>query len=325
MNSVDIIQKNAGTLNAPVVLFAYNRPVHLKKVLDALSLCRGASDTDLFIYCDGPKATADIEEIKNINQVKDLAFSENRFKQVKVITSDYNIGLGKSIIDGVNNLLNLYDSVIVLEDDIVVHIEFLVFMNYYLIKYKNNKEVMHISAFQRNSWLQFFLPRIFFTRYMDCWGWATWADRWKLLITDISVFDKYLSLEKNKERFDFSTLENRYQFNLNRENLKTWAIFWYATIALLNGLCLKPRFSYAKNIGNDGSGVNNVVNTNELVSNFTVSFKKYYTKPYESLIGEWYVRDAYSKKSRKRFNRVKNLIFALLTKIRKSIWSPAEW
>jgi hypothetical protein len=39
-------------------------------------------------------------------------------------------------------------------------------------------------------------------------------------------------------------------------------------IAMLNGLCPKPKFSRTKNIGYDGSGVHNVVNTTELASNF---------------------------------------------------------
>lgn len=304
---------------APVCLFVYNRPSHTRQTLDCLSRAKLADSSVIYIFCDGPKESADINEIENIKQVQELVFSENRFKEVNVIVSEINIGLGKSVINGISNVLDKHSTVIVLEDDILVHADFLVFMNFYLQQYRNNHEVMHISGFQRNSWLQFFLPRVFFTRFMDCWGWATWADRWKLLVTDISIFDKYLSLNKNKDRFDFKTLEHSYQFDLNRDGLKTWAIFWYGTIAMFNGLCLKPRFSYTKNIGNDGSGSNNVVNTNELASNFTAVFKKYHTTPHESRIGEWYIRDAYSKKSRKRFNRVKGLIFVILTKIRKSI------
>lgn len=310
---------------APVCLFVYNRPSHTRQTLDCLSKAKLADSSILYIFCDGPKESADIEGIEKIKQVQELALLENRFKEVNVVVSEINIGLGRSVINGVSNVLGKHDTVIVLEDDILVHADFLVFTNYYLQMYKNNCEVMHISGFQRNSWLQFFLPRVFFTRFMDCWGWATWADRWKLLVTDISVFDKYLTLKKNKKRFDFSTLEHSAQFDMNRDGLKTWAIFWYATIAMFNGLCLKPRFSYTKNIGNDGSGANNIINANELASNFTVEFKKCHAKPNESRIGEWYIRDAYSKKSRKRFNRVKGLIFVLLTKIRKSIWSPAEW
>ena len=38
-------------------------------------------------------------------------------------------------------------------------------------------------------------------------------------------------------------------------SIKTWAIKWYTSIFLANGLCLYPHLSLTKNIGLDGSGV----------------------------------------------------------------------
>ena len=38
--------------------------------------------------------------------------------------------------------------------------------------------------------------------------------------------------------------------------IKTWAVKWYASIFLNNGLCLYPQYALAKNIGFDGTGVN---------------------------------------------------------------------
>jgi hypothetical protein len=310
---------------SPICLFVYNRPWHTKHTLDHLASAKLANSSLLYIFCDGPKIDTTAEELDKIKSVRELALAENRFRQVKVVMADENAGLGRSIVGGISSVLGEHDTVIVLEDDILVHPDFLVFMNYNLHNYRSNKEVMHISAFQRNSWLQFLLPCIFFTRFMDCWGWATWADRWNLLITDISVFDKYLALEKNRVKFDFGTLEHSHQFDLNKNAFKTWAIFWYGSIVMLNGLCLKPKFSYTKNIGNDGSGVHNVVNTTELASNFVGSFRKYDIKPRESRIGEWYIRDAYSKRSKKRFNRVKDVIFKLLTLIRSKVLGKKQW
>lgn len=40
---------------APVILFTYNRPDHTKKVLDALAENELAKDSELYIFCDGPK------------------------------------------------------------------------------------------------------------------------------------------------------------------------------------------------------------------------------------------------------------------------------
>ena len=95
----------------------------------------------------------------------------------------------------------------------------------------------------------------FFWRYMNCWGWATWRNRWQYFSKD----PKFL-----KKTFSKSMI---YNFNLEdhinawaqvtgnlQGRLNTWAIFWYATIFTNKGLCLTPTKSYARNIGHDGSG-----------------------------------------------------------------------
>lgn len=317
-----MIKELSFEIPSPICFYVYNRPEHTKESLDYLSRAKLAESSTLYIYCDGPKEVADTLELDKIRQVRDLVLSESRFKEVIVTLAQKNIGLGKSIISGINKVLNNHDTVIVLEDDILVHPDFLIFMNYNLQVYRNYKEVMHISAFQRNSWVQFFLPNIFFSRFMDCWGWATWSDRWSLLITDVSTFDKFLSLDKNKTKFNFGVLEHSNQFNLNREGLQTWAIFWYATIVMLNGLCLRPRFSYTKNIGNDGSGTNGVVKTTELASNFVKRFKPYKPRLIETRLSELYIQEAYAKRSKKRLTTPKRWLHDILSNLRNSLYKP---
>jgi hypothetical protein len=74
-----------------------------------------------------------------------------------------------------------------------------------------------------------------------------------------------------------------------------------------------PKYSYVNNIGNDSSGSNNVVNVSELSSNFIRRFKQYRPKNLkESKLGEFYIMDAYVKKSKKYWNTPKNLIFSTL-------------
>ena len=38
--------------------------------------------------------------------------------------------------------------------------------------------------------------------------------------------------------------------------MNTWAVFWYASVFLNNGLSLHPAQSLTHNIGHDGSGIN---------------------------------------------------------------------
>ena len=304
---------------APICLFVYNRPQHLLKTLSALLKAKLSEQSEIFIFCDGMRLDDDplrIEEVRSI--VQDI----NGFKKIHYEFSEHNKGLGKSIIYGVSKVLEMYESVIVLEDDHLVHEDFLVYMNFYLENFKYEKRIMHIGAFQRNSYLQFFLPKTYFTRYMDCWGWATWAESWKLLILDFQLFENYFSISYNEKKYNFNKLDHHLYLNKNKDEIITWAIFWHSTIAVYNGLCLMSKYSYVKNIGNDGTGSNQVVKTNELASNFIKNFIPYFPVLKETKLTELYIQDAYAKRSRKRFTTVKNWLHILLSKLRNIILKP---
>ena len=102
----------------------------------------------------------------------------------------------------------------------------------------------------------------------------------------------------------------------NKSEISTWAVFWHSTIAIHNGLCLMPRFSYVNNIGNDGSGSNAVVKSKIISSNFIRKFKPKQINVNESKLGEYYIQDAYAKRSKKRYNRIKLMIHNIFAIVR---------
>src|SRR5579863_6866615 len=57
------------TIKTPVALFAYNRPDHTNRALEALSRCRRTADCDFFFFSDGPKneaAEAPVEQTRAV-------------------------------------------------------------------------------------------------------------------------------------------------------------------------------------------------------------------------------------------------------------------
>lgn len=237
---------------APIVLFVYNRPLHTKRTVEALQNNVLAKQSNLIIYSDAPKND---HVFSQVQEVRDYLKTVDDFKSVKIIERDSNWGLAANIIDGVTDVVNQYGKVIVMEDDIVTSPAFLSFMNQALDFYEKEKNVWHISGWNYPIDLEV-LGDVFFWRVMNCWGWATWADRW-------SKFEKNPGkmiaewTEEEKKHFD---LDNSGVFwNQIKANSKgiinTWAIFWYSTIYEKKGLCLNPTQTYVDNIGHDGSGV----------------------------------------------------------------------
>lgn len=240
---------------APIVLFVYNRPWHTRQTLESLRLNFLASQSNLFIYADGPKANESKDHLENIIKVRETLREKNWCKNVTIIESKFNKGLAASIIDGVTEVLSKFDRIIVLEDDIVTSQGFLNYMNTALDIYENYHKVMHISAFMYPTKME--LPETFFCTAPIPWGWGTWRRSWKSFIND----EKYLYdyFEKHNKWMDFnvfggSLLKDQLIQNINGQ-IKTWFIKWHASIFMCDGLTLMPNRSLVKNIGFDNSGI----------------------------------------------------------------------
>ena len=115
---------------SPVVVFAYNRPHHLQSTMDALNDNKLAGESELFVFVDGAKNEQDREKVEETRKVLRDFEAKSRFKSVEITASDKNKGLANSVISGVTKVLEKYESVIVLEDDLVVSTDFLQYMNY---------------------------------------------------------------------------------------------------------------------------------------------------------------------------------------------------
>lgn len=236
---------------APIVLFVYNRPWHAMKTVEALKKNALSEISDLIVFSDAPKNHQAVIEVQ---WVRDYLRKITGFKSVRIIERQENFGLAKSIIVGVTDVVKQYGKIIVLEDDIVTSPAFLGFMNRALDIYTDKSDVWHVSGWSYPIATDG-LNDVFFWRGMNCWGWATWADRWAHFEKNPArLVDEWS--RKKKKHFDLGGSRVFWpQVELNMKgDLNTWAIFWYSTIYENKGLCLNPSITYVENIGHDGSG-----------------------------------------------------------------------
>jgi hypothetical protein len=305
---------------APIILFTYNRLSHTKQTIDALKKNKLAKNSELFIYSDGGK---DEESWNKVNKIRQYLESIVGFKNISLIKRDVNIGLAQNIIDGVTKIVNKYGKIIVLEDDIVTSPYFLNFMNDSLNFYENISKVWHISGWNYPISNEN-LKDSFLWRTMNCWGWATWKDRWN-------------NYEKNPQKLIESfSKKNIYEFNLDNatnfweqveknynKQMNTWAIFWYTTIFKNQGLCLNPTQSFVENIGFDGTGTNtgcrDNYSSNLSRQNYQIKFEKNLieNKTATDRIKLFY-RENHKENKNLTFSKNLNKIFALLSTLKVS-------
>lgn len=238
---------------APIILFVFARPDHTRRTLDALLANTLADQSDLIVYAD---AARNDEERERVNMVRSMVKVLTGFKSIIVIEREINFGLARNIIEGVSDVCGRYGRAIVLEDDIVTSPYFLIFMNAALDKYSQDSRIWHISGWSYPINAEG-LGDTFLWRLMNCWGWATWENRWMQYRKEPSKLVEEWS-SRDISRFNLDGVENfwRQVTDNNKNKLNTWAIFWYATIFKNNGLCVNPTLSYVNNIGLDGSGEN---------------------------------------------------------------------
>ena len=257
---------------APIALFVYNRPKHTRETVYALLKNSEAAHSDLYIFSDAAKhegaQTAVIEVREFIRQIKG-------FNSITITERDKNFGLANSIIDGVTHLCDKFGKVIVLEDDLRVSPYFLNFMNKALDRYQYDEKVMQIVGYMFPVKLEMENDSLFLP-LTSSWGWATWQSAWQHFDKSASGYSVLADNNMLRKAFDLSGRYKYFQMlqAQMRNEVDSWAIRWYLSVFLKNGLVLYPRISLVENSGFDGSGVNCVASGFEdtpIDSNFKIN------------------------------------------------------
>lgn len=315
---VQEIQNNEQKVNmdslAPVVVFAYNRPAHLERTLQALANNDLSDQSELIVFCDGPRENATTEQITCIKKVREVAKSRNWCKMVTVIESDYNKGLAESIVEGVKSVVDKYGKVIVLEDDIVTTKGFLKYMNAALDMYENEDKVMHISGYMYPHKRK--LGDTFFCALPMCWGWATWDRAWRKYDGNAEKWWNYFEDNQLWDRFNVfggTILQKQLKDNV-KGIINTWFVKWHSSVLYNNGLALFPGQSLVDNIGMDNSGVHCVQSnrfTNSSLTNYVVVNRKPLkeSKKGRRAIKLFYQGHWYSKRNRVKVINLFNSLF----------------
>lgn len=236
---------------SPVALFVYNRIDHAIRTIEALQKNHGARDSVVYIFSDGPRNQADEQSVA---AVRNYIAGVKGFAEVTIVARERNLGLSRSLISGINEVLDSSESIIVLEDDLVTSPYFLQFMGDALKFYENEDRVAAVHGYTFPLGIP--LPETFFLRHTGCWGWGTWRRGWELFESDgLKLLHQLQELGLTK-KFDMNGAYPFTQLLEDQVNGKndSWAVRWHASAFLKNKLNLYPGGALVRNIGHDNSG-----------------------------------------------------------------------
>lgn len=234
-------------MNTPVLFLIFNRPDTTARVFETIRLARPKL---LFIAADGPRGERR-GEAEKCQQVKDIVANVDWPCDVKTLFRSENLGCGLAVSGAITWFFEHVDQGIILEDDCSPNRSFFNYCEELLDRYKDDPRIMHISGDQ-------FVPDFdngasyYFAQIQHCWGWATWADRWKYYNFQLDNCE-----QKDIEGlFTNKRVEQYWKEGLNRmksSHLHTWDVQWAYTILKQKGLCINPSKNLVSNIG-FGSG-----------------------------------------------------------------------
>lgn len=242
----------------PVIFFTFKRPHTTYQFLERFVQ---AGVKKIYIFADGPRNN---KEEKLTAQVKKeiIRFISNNPQIIVIVSySNKNIGLKDNIISGLNSVFSTEQAAIIVEDDTLPHPDFFRFCNTMLTKYSSNPKVFSINGTSVGGRYR---GSYDFTKYSQCWGWATWKRAWNYYDPKMQSYSKqkWHILAKDLNLSYVMTYYFQLMFYLVKVGqINTWDFQWSYAHFYNHALAISPVVNLIQNIGFDDAATNTKVQT----------------------------------------------------------------
>lgn len=316
-------------MEKPILFLIFNRPDTTQKVFEAI---RQARPPRLYIASDGARPAKD-GEYDIVDKTRKMVLENIDWDcEVKTLFRDKNLGCGKAVSGAITWFFEQEKDGIILEDDCLPNQSFFTFCEELLDYYSDNKNIWHISGDQ-------FIPNFdngasyYFAKVEHCWGWATWADRWKHFDYNLINFDeKYISnfsSNRNVKKYWLKILKEQ-KIKIGNGEFDIWDYQWAFEIVKHKSYCINPSVNLISNIG-FGSGSTHTDDEKHRYSNMPIHEIKNIVHPsnieydqkavdyiYENVFGIRMKKPSIKKIFKKNMKRI-SMLFAVLLALCKKI------
>lgn len=237
---------------SPVLLIFFNRPETFAKVFEKV---KKTKPKNLILVQDGPRNQKDEQAVLACRKIaEDIDWDCN-------VVKDYakeNMGCGMRPQTGISKALELFEEVIVLEDDCVPADSFFQYCDELLEKYKEDERIAYISGLNHFENWKCKDQSYFFTKTGAIHGWATWRRVWsKYYDYHVQGIENSYILNLTKKQFSNKVIaQNRVknwqrarQSAKNGEKLSYWDNQWGFVKYVQSMLVIVPKNNLISNIG----------------------------------------------------------------------------
>ncbi|WP_341730460.1 methyltransferase type 11 [Microcoleus sp. EPA2] len=256
-------------LKTPVCLIIFKRPDTTAKVFEAI---RQVKPSQLLVIADGPRPDK-LGESEKCEATRQIIEGVDWDCEVLKNYSDVNLGLKHRVATGLDWVFKTVEEAIILEDDCLPDATFFRFCEELLEYYRHNPQIMVIAG---TNFLFGWKPNndsYYFTRYIDCWGWATWRRAWQHFDFEMKQWPERRDRNWLAEFLQDSQVAERWTktFQATYDGyINSWAFRWKFACWLQNGFTIIPEINLVSNIGFDNPDSTNTINVDSLLANTLV-------------------------------------------------------
>jgi hypothetical protein len=231
----------------PVVLFAYNRPQHLQRTLNCL---RENNVPLIYAFVDGPKTSAMASRVDEVCEI----LRRVDWCEIHVVENKTNLGLGVSILTGVNQVFKNHEMLIVFEDDLIFVPGTYQYLCAALEHYKDDPKVMSVTGWTHpRTTPSTVKDQPYFDGRSESWSWGTWARAWQGMEQDAAAMANSC-IKQNIDIYRYGA-DLPEMVKVEKEK-NIWAVRFSFLHFLHGGLCLRPPHSMVTHAGFDEQGTN---------------------------------------------------------------------
>lgn len=231
-------------MEASITVIIFNRPEHTARLRELL---RSAESRELFVVSDGPRPDKPGES-ENVDACRNI-FADWPGTAHFLFAAE-NMGCKDRVSSGLNWVFEKTDRTIVLEDDLTPHPTFFNYCDRMLELYFDDSKIMSICG--SKIYPHQCLSQIFFSRYANSWGWATWKRAWSCYddkFTDYSSAQIFSIVGRflGSYRASFYWLLRLHQ--VRSGSVSSWFYCWLISCFLKEGVHIYPGSNLVVNNG----------------------------------------------------------------------------
>lgn len=240
---------------AAILFNIFNRPDTTQKVFDAI---RQVQPSRLYIAADAPREGKSSDK-ENCDAARVVTENVDWPCEVKRLYQTHNLGCSLGPRTAYNWFFSHEKEGIILEDDCVAHPDFFSFASAMLERYRDNKRIISINGSNLGYELKDGTSYTY-SRFMNMWGWATWADRANKIDYSLQSWKEvkhplwFLYKKMRQNIFDtdinwYKYWKDKFDRTITNQNFTWWDWQWIYFQIKNKQLSIVPSVNLVTNIG----------------------------------------------------------------------------